>query len=418
MTKILTAVSLKNLRPKAKVYEVSDKGCRGLRVTVQTSGHLSWAVRYRFRGMPRKIVLGSVLIEDRAQEVHPDSGTVPMLDTPLSLTDARWLAAQALRQVKSGVDPAAAKQAALRNESPADTVRTVSEKYIERKAHLRSRAQRQYDLTLINAVLGSHLITAVKRSDVVRLLDKIERDNGPAAADRVKSTWQILARWHAGRSDDFRPPILLKDDKRNMAKARARVLSDDELRQVWRAADNMAGPFGRYVQFLLTTSVRRNEASGLRRSELTNGGTTWIIPAARYKTGHDLLVPLSGAAQQILESIPIICNGDVVFTTDGKRPIGGFSRFKRLLDQVAGISDRWTLHDLRRTARTLMSRAGVDADIAEKCLGHAVGTIRATYDRHEYENEKRDAFELLAGQIARIVNPESKVVEMPKRRRR
>jgi integrase len=402
MAKLLTPISIKNLRPRGEVYERADAGCRGLRVVIQTSGHRSWAVRYRYRGRPRKLTLGPVLIEDRAREVHPDSGTVPMIDTPLTLTDARWLAAQALRQVKSGIDPAALKQAALRNELPDDTVKAISEEYVRRHTHLRSLRQRKYDLGLINQALGSQPIARVRLSDIVRLLDKIEETNGPAAADRVKMAWQTLAAWHASRSDDFRPP-LIRGAKRNKAGARSRVLTDDEVRAVWKAAEAFKGPFGRYVQFLLLTATRRNEAAGMQRSELVDSAT-WIIPSARYKTKQELLVPLSAAAQKILREMPRIGDGNLVFTNDGRRAMAGFFKPKRILDKASGASG-WTLHDLRRTARTLLSRAGVDPDIAEKCLGHAVGSIRATYDRHSFEQEKRRAFELLAQQIERIINP-------------
>ena len=71
------------------------------------------------------------------------------------------------------------------------------------------------------------------------------------------------------------------------------------------------------------------------------------------------------------------------------------------------------LHDLRRTSRTLLSRAGITADIAERCLGHAITGVRGTYDRHEYIDEKRHAFEALASLIARIVHPSSDEVVVP-----
>jgi integrase len=74
------------------------------------------------------------------------------------------------------------------------------------------------------------------------------------------------------------------------------------------------------------------------------------------------------------------------------------------LDAASGVTD-WRLHDLGRTARSLMSRAGVSADIAERCLGHVIPGVRGVYDRHEYLDEKRQAFEALAAQIERIVNP-------------
>ena len=101
---------------------------------------------------------------------------------------------------------------------------------------------------------------------------------------------------------------------------------------------------------------------------------------------------------------------DYVFTT-GKKPIGGFSQLKSKFDEKAGLSD-WTIHDLRRTARSLMSRAGVPTDHAERCLGHAMGGVRGTYDRYAYHSEKLRAFEALAAQIDRITNPRDNVVPL------
>jgi integrase len=119
--------------------------------------------------------------------------------------------------------------------------------------------------------------------------------------------------------------------------------------------------------------------------------------------------------------VPKISKNGLVFTTDGKRPLGGFSKFKRAFDakvltelrkeNSAAELPRWTLHDLRRTARSLMSRAGVPSDHAERCLGHVLPGIRGTYDRHEYINEKRHAFEALASLVDLIaIPPASNVV--------
>jgi hypothetical protein len=100
-----------------------------------------------------------------------------------------------------------------------------------------------------------------------------------------------------------------------------------------------------------------------------------------------------------------------VFTTTGRGGIGGFSKFKRKLDKASGVSG-WTLHDLRRTARSLMSRAGVSSDHAERCLGHVIAGVRGVYDRHEFHEEKKQAFEALATLIDRIVNPKDNVVQL------
>jgi integrase len=158
----------------------------------------------------------------------------------------------------------------------------------------------------------------------------------------------------------------------------------------------------------------------MRRSEVV--GKDWIIPQERYKTGLELVIPLSPAAQAVLAALPKIGKGGSVFTTDGKHPLGGFSKFKRAFDaKVLGELrkenpeaelPRWTLHDLRRTARSLMSRAGVPSDHAERCLGHVLPGIRGTYDRHEYLAEKRQAFDALASLIARIFSPADNVVAL------
>src|SRR5258708_5044883 len=226
----------------------------------------------------------------------------------------------------------------------------------------------------------------------------------------------------ASRSDDFRSPIV-----RGMARTspkqrrRQRVLSDDELRAVWRAAEASQNAFSYLVQFLLLTATRRNEAARMKRGEVS--GDEWTIPQERYKTGLEMVIPLSAAAQGVLSAVPKIGKSGYVFTTDGKTPIAGFSKFKhafdakvlaelRKQDPEAKPLPNWTLHDCRRTARSLMSRAGIPADHAERCLGHVIGGVRGVYDRHEFHAEKKQAFAVLAALIDRIVDPKANVVQL------
>jgi integrase len=223
--------------------------------------------------------------------------------------------------------------------------------------------------------------------------------------------------WHATRSDSFRSPIV-KGMKRAGAQDRSRVLNDDELRAVWNAAGEYRHPFGPLLRFILLTATRRNEALFATRSEFA--GAEWTIPAARYKTKIDHVVPLSKAAQTALNSLNSpLCLGsvqpegnpspspsasDFLFTANGRQAIGGHSRHKAAIDQACGVTG-WTVHDLRRTARSLMSRAGISSDHAERCLGHVIGGVRGVYDRHSFLDEKRFAFEALASLVERIVNP-------------
>jgi integrase len=125
-------------------------------------------------------------------------------------------------------------------------------------------------------------------------------------------------------------------------------------------------------------------------------------------------LPLPEAALSVIAKVPVMGrhrDKGCVFTTDGKRALSGFSKFKREFDARCGVTG-WTLHDLRRTARSLMSRAGVAPDHAERALGHVIPGIRGTYDLHEFHDEKHRALEALALQIDRILNPRDNVIAL------
>jgi integrase len=387
----LTAIAISKLKPGRERYEVRDGILRGLRVIVQPSGYKSFHLRLWYRNKGYNIALGEWLD-------MPATSSDPVIGGPLTLADARLLAAQCLRQIKSGTHPATLKQSHAADE---DSVESIAAAYMKREGpRLRRAGQRQHDISTICKSLGTRLIAQVKLSDLVRLRDKIEENSGPMAARRVLTSWQALAAWHASRADDFRPPIIPRGVAPK-AISRDRILTDDEIRAVWKAADAYDGSFGYYVKFVLLTATRREEANGMRRGELVTPDT-WVIPAARCKTKRDVTIPLSRAAQDVLDSVTVIAPGDFVFTVDGRRPLGSIHRNKLALDAASGTNG-WTIHDLRRTARTLLSRAGVDADTAERCLGHAIQGVRATYDRHKFEQEMRDAFERLATLVETIV---------------
>ena len=194
--------------------------------------------------------------------------------------------------------------------------------------------------------------------------------------------------------------------------ARARVLKDDELRVIFRTASQLEGPFPACLRFLLLTGARRSEASEMRWEEVKDGD--WLLPASRNKSKRDLLRPLGRAAQAVLAQQPKICH--FVFTTNGRSPISGYGANKATFDAAvlrelkkedpkARPLENWTLHDLRRTARSLMSRVGVPERHAEQCLGHVIGGVQGIYDRHKYLDEMRMAYEKLAALIERIVTP-------------
>ena len=395
MARGLTDIAVRNIKPGSARREIPDPGCRGLYLVIQPSGHKGFAVRYRFAGKPRKLSLGS-----------------------LPLSAARKAATHALHEAAQGRDPCAAKRQGRqeRRATAVNTFRVVAEQYLALECGmrrdgdkvvfagaLRTAARRLADLKrLIFPVLGNRPIAEIRRSEIVGLLDKIQVENGPVMADRALAIIRSLLNWHAARADDFRSPIVRGMARANTRqRARQRVLNDDELRAIWTTADTTAPPFGPFVQLLLLTAARRAEAARMTWDELSEAG--WALPASRNKAKVDLIRPLSAAAQTVIARLPRLADCEFVFTA-GHRPFSSFGRAKAAFDAACGVKG-WTLHDLRRTARSLMSRAGVNSDHAERCLGHVIGGVRGTYDRHEYHREKAQAFAALAAQIERIVNP-------------
>jgi integrase len=255
------------------------------------------------------------------------------------------------------------------------------------------------------------------------MLDKVEDEAGPVQADRVRAYLRKALSWYAERDDEFNlnAAIVRVGARANpKERARTRVLSDDELRVAWPLLSE-AGTFGALLKTLLLTAQRRDEVANMTWTEIGTDGT-WTIPAERYKTKRPNHVPLSTAALRLIEAQPKIDGCDYVFPSRTNTPFSGFGKSKARLDKKmllytpkgakgAGLPPNWTLHDLRRTAKTLMARAGVRPDISERVLGHVIAGVEGTYDRHSYANEKRDALEKLASVIQRILNPLPPMVE-------
>jgi integrase len=253
----ITDIGVRALRPKARRYE--KPAGAGLYIVVHPSGRKSYAVRYRFAGKPRKLTLPG----------------------GLTLAAARKAAADALYELERGRDPGVARQHAKQAQRLAaqDTFQAIGEEYLKREGDgLRTAGDRRATLQrLVYPTLGERPIADIRRSEIVRLLDKIEEDRGPVMADLTLAYIRRIMNWHATRSDDFRSPIV-----RGMARtkpkerARERTLTDDELRATWKTADTTKGPFGAFVQFVLLTAARRTEAAAMKWNELSVGDWTHL----------------------------------------------------------------------------------------------------------------------------------------------
>jgi integrase len=312
----------------------------------------------------------------------------------VTLLDARTRAREWLAQLAAGIDPAT-----IRADRNAETFRSVDEDFQRRDgAKLRSAGWRMSLLArAVFPVIGDRPVADLRRSEIVALLDAVEDERGLVMRNRTLALVRRILNWYASRSDDYVSPIAGVRGLARPEQARDRVLSDPELKALW-AASLKSGVFGAMVRFLLLTGARKGEATSLLWSEVEGG--VWTLPSSKNKVGEVLVRPLSLAAQDVLASLPRI--GEFVFSRSGTGPIGGHNECKKDLAYASGVSG-WRLHDLRRTARTLLSRAGVPNDHAERCLGHVIGGVRGVYDRHTFQSEMADAYSKLAALIADIV---------------
>jgi integrase len=170
-------------------------------------------------------------------------------------------------------------------------------------------------------------------------------------------------------------------------------------------------------RLLLLTGQRREKVAAMRWQDISIDGT-WTIPAEDREKGNALELKLPDTALDIIKAQPRFASNPYVFAGRGGSHYSGYSKGKAALDaKLRGANLRilpWRLHDLRRTARSLMARAGIRPDIAERVLGHAIKGVEGVYDRHSYSEEKAHALRALAGLIASILAPQDAKV----RRRR
>jgi integrase len=180
------------------------------------------------------------------------------------------------------------------------------------------------------------------------------------------------------------------------------------------------GMFGQALRLMLLTGARRSEVAGIRRSEIEdiedNGAEfrVWRLPARRSKNGEEVIRPLSRAVLDIVDAQPALGDGDLVFSLNGLTPMSlRFTRKEHLLDRMSG-TERWTLHDLRRTFRSMLSRLRVPFETAERLLGHSQDVLSKTYDRHSHLSAMQEGVDKLANEIGRIVSGagKAKVVKL------
>ena len=404
MRRNLTAKAIEALKsaPAGGRYDVADGIVPGFGVRVTDKGKKSYILTARFPGS-----------SNPTRRAIADVGA-------MGLSKAREVARAWLAQIAAGFDPQAELERARQEAAKRPlTFAEVAEQFMAQ--HVRRNALRSGDE--IDRLLKKDVLPAwrdrefvsIRRGDVARLLDGIEA-RAPVHADHVLAILSKLFNWYMAREEDYLSPVV-RGMRRTAPKdhARSRALTDDEIRLFW-AASGEAGIYGAFLRSALLTAQRRAKVVAMKWSDIDEEGV-WTIPAEpREKTNAGSL-ELSKLALSVIEELPRWEDCDYVFAGRGKVPINGMSKAKKALDAVMteasdALVANWTVHDLRRTARSLMSRAGVRPDVSERVLGHAIPGVEGVYDRYSYDPEKADALAKLADLVTRIVEGDAKAAEV------
>jgi integrase len=309
-------------------------------------------------------------------------------------------------------DPEAAEaQAAV------GTFRDIAEKWIRRyveEKKLRSQPEIERILrTYIYPRWAEVPFLEIKRRTVNDFLDVIADEHGCPQADAVLGIIRSIMAWYQTRDENYTSPIVrgMHRDKRDPTdRVRRRILSDAEIVKLWSVDD----PFVAFLKLCLLTAQRKDKLATMRWPDLDLANGIWTIATAPREKGNAGQLALPQMALDIINNQPRIAGTDCVFPgRDGKPlPSGTIDSRKKVVDAELGFAEPWVIHDLRRTARSLMSRAGVSSEIAERVLGHRIGGVEGVYDRHDYFEEKAVALGKLAALMEHIVHPTDNVVPL------
>jgi integrase len=320
----------------------------------------------------------------------------------VTLHVARNEAQRVLAARTEGRDPATEKREARRR-LVTDRVDDLVEGFIKQHASKR-RSGAEIGRILKREIVGrwgSRSVHEIKRRDIIELVSEVVDRGAPVAANKTLKVAKTFFGWCVGKAILDRSPCEgVKPPTREVT--RDRVLSDEELGRVIKAAREIGRAFGGIVELLALTAQRRDEVAQLSWDELDLDKRVWTMPGSRTKNGKPHIVHLSEPATRVIKSRPR--SGVAYVFGNGDKPFSGFSRAKRELDEKSQILG-WRLHDLRRTAVSGMARLGVAPHVADKILNHTAGTISgvaAVYQRHEFMAERKEALDAWGGHVEEI----------------
>jgi integrase len=387
----LTDTALKALKPQDKPYTVADE--RGLYVEVFPTGGIVWRFRYRVAGKREKLTLGK----------YP----------ALTLKNARIKRDEAAQAAAMDKSPARQKQLAKQAAADATTVAEFGERFF-REIVAKDRQditipRRYFDKAIVPAI-GSKPVRDVSTEDVRAIIWKKKDEGFDAAAGNIRGVLKRLFDYAmtAGLVS-VNPVLALPMRHVHKAKSRDRALSPDEIRTFLVAAfeSNIRRQFKIGLHLILLTMVRKSELLLARWEYVDLEQAEWHIPAEHSKTGKPHIVFLSRQSLALFKELQTLAGGSaLVMPGRGSlsKPFAHNAINNALKVALKGQDiPAFTIHDLRRTASTLLHEDGWPSDVVEKALNHTIGGVRGVYNRAEYEPQRRDMLQFWADYIEQLL---------------
>ncbi|EOJ4111387.1 tyrosine-type recombinase/integrase [Escherichia coli] len=397
---MLTDTKLKNLKPQDKLYKVSDRD--GLYVAVLTSGTVSFRYDYRINGRRETLVIGQ----------YGRDG--------ISLAEAREELIAAKKLLKAGQSPAAAKRDGIKKIRGAETFAVHTDSYMKHVILADStRAMKQAVIDRdILPVLGNKMMAEITTSMVRDLCDRIVERGGRATAVQAREIISSVYRHANDRGHGlFNPAADIKPSSIAIFKPRERTLTPEEIGLFFRTLDAIGamGTMKMALKLVLITMVRKGEFTNATWDEIDFKKWTWTIPSDRMKGSRAHVIYLPKQAQDILVGLQM-CAGGSEYLVPGRynfrKPLSN-AALNSLIDRTVKIINEdgehiqgFTVHDMRRTASTLLHEAGYPSDWIEKALAHEQKGVRAVYNKAEYSRQRAYMLQQWADMIDSWINGE------------
>ncbi len=393
----LTDTALRALKPKEKAYTVSDD--RGLYVEVFPTGGIVWRFRYRLNGKQEKLTLGK----------YP----------ALTLKNARIKRDEAAQAVAVGQSPATEKQRAKVQAAAATTVAEFGERFfreIVAKDRKDTTIPRRYFDKSIEPAIGDMPVGKVTTEDVRAIIWKKKDEGFDAAAGQLRGVLKRMFDYAMTCGVASTNPVLAMPARHvHKAKSRERALSPEEIKIFLAAVlgSNIRRQFKIGLQLYLMTMVRKQELLLARWNHVDLEAAEWVIPAEHSKTKKPHTVYLSRQAVEHFKALRRLAQGsELVMPGRGSltKTFAHNSVNEALKVALRGQDiGAFTIHDLRRTASTLLHEQGWSSDVVEKALNHTIGGVRGVYNRAEYAPQRREMLQAWADYLDTLMHPSTVV---------